>query len=192
MEEETALQMLGKILIVDDEEDFLFSMRDILISAGYEVIVADTGMKALRLVEKENLDVVLTDIVMPDLSGFQLARRIRQLKGDNLPIITITGYPLREDVEGLLDEEDENEAGDKEAAHEGIALGKSTFLGFETGFFRRRSKEKAPSRAPSSQTSPRGVPETKVGHGPLANFSFTKPLQVTDLLSALSICLANR
>lgn len=89
---------LAKILVVDDEVNFLNSMQAILMDEGYEVIVAENGMRALHLVEEQRPDLVLTDIVMPDISGLQLARSIRQSSNKLIPIITLTGYPFRDDI----------------------------------------------------------------------------------------------
>ncbi len=92
------MDMLGKILLVDDEADFLESLRSILVSEGYEVVCAGTGTKAMHMVREERPDLVLTDILMPDLSGLQLARNIRQVEGEDFPIITMTGYPPTDDL----------------------------------------------------------------------------------------------
>ncbi|MBC7530429.1 MAG: response regulator [Oligoflexus sp.] len=89
---------LTKILVVEDEVDFLMTMQAILIDEGYEVIVAENGTRALHLVEEQRPDLVLTDIVMPDISGLQLARSIRQSSNKLIPIISITGYPFRDDI----------------------------------------------------------------------------------------------
>ncbi len=89
---------LAKILVVDDEWEFLCSIQSVLTDAGYDVITAENGTQALHLVQAEEPDLVLTDIVMPDVSGLQLARTIRQSSRKFIPIISITGYPFRDDL----------------------------------------------------------------------------------------------
>ncbi|MBC7659997.1 MAG: response regulator [Chitinophagaceae bacterium] len=90
---------MAKILLVDDQPDFLFSMQSILMDEGYEVITAESGMHALSLVEIERPDLVLTDIVMPDVSGLQLARILRANSANKrIPIISMTGYPFQDDI----------------------------------------------------------------------------------------------
>jgi DNA-binding response OmpR family regulator len=79
---------MGKILIVDDEPDTLVVTALFLKSHGFEVITASGAAEALALVEREQPDLVLTDFMMPGLSGVELCRRIRA--GDrstHVPII---------------------------------------------------------------------------------------------------------
>ncbi len=52
----------------------------------------------MHMVREERPDLVLTDILMPDVSGLQLARSIRQVEGARLPIITLTGYPSTDEL----------------------------------------------------------------------------------------------
>lgn len=78
-------------------------MKAVLMSVGYEVLCAETSVRALQLVEAERPDLVLTDIVMPDVSGLELAESIRQRKGAQIPIISITGYPFRNDIHQVPD-----------------------------------------------------------------------------------------
>lgn len=82
--------MSKTILLVDDNSDFRESVRDILEEEGYEVIDVEDGRYALPVIEKEQIDLLLTDILMPDIEGIELAMRTKELKPD-LKIIGMTG-----------------------------------------------------------------------------------------------------
>ncbi|NRB42911.1 MAG: response regulator, partial [Pseudomonadales bacterium] len=71
--------MSKTILVVDDEPDFRASVRDILCLEGYEVIEAENGKKGLPIVEKEDLDLVITDILMPESEGNDFAFNINEI-----------------------------------------------------------------------------------------------------------------
>ena len=80
-----------KILIVDDEEIVLSFARDALEDAGYELELANDGMAALKKIEREYFDFILTDIRMPECDGIELARRAREFS-PSVGIIFMTGY----------------------------------------------------------------------------------------------------
>ena len=80
-----------KILVVDDEEIVLSFVRDALEDIGYQIELANDGMSALRRIEKEYFDFILTDIRMPECDGLELARRARELI-PSVGIIFMTGY----------------------------------------------------------------------------------------------------
>jgi len=83
----------GKILIIDDNEDFLFTMSTFLNRNGFEALTATDGKKGITIIEKERPDLVLLDVMMETLfSGFEVCKRIRTnpaLKA--IPIIGISG-----------------------------------------------------------------------------------------------------
>jgi signal transduction histidine kinase/ActR/RegA family two-component response regulator len=80
-----------KILVVDDEEYVRDLLRDILEREGCEVILAEGGREALTLFEKENCDAIFTDVGMPEMSGWELARAVRE-RNNNIPLAVITGW----------------------------------------------------------------------------------------------------
>jgi two-component system response regulator (stage 0 sporulation protein F) len=80
-----------QILVVDDEADFRQLMIFWLESKGYSIISAADGKKAVRLVKRENPDVVLLDIRMPIMDGVEVLKRIRKFNKD-LPVILISAY----------------------------------------------------------------------------------------------------
>lgn len=83
--------MSARILVVDDEELNIRLVARTLTHAGYEVVAARNGEDALRLARDETLDLVLLDVMLPDLDGFELCRRIRQgSNGHRLPVILLT------------------------------------------------------------------------------------------------------
>jgi CheY-like chemotaxis protein len=77
--------MSKKILIVDDDPDFLFILNHVLMKEGYEVISAQSGTECLEKVEKEKPDMVFLDIMMPDVDGWEVCKRIKAVS-PNLPV----------------------------------------------------------------------------------------------------------
>ena len=86
------------ILAVDDEEPILKLLRVNLSQRGFHVATASNGTLALTLLEEREPDLVILDIMMPDLDGFQVLDRIRQRS--NVPVIMLTG---RDEVTVLRD-----------------------------------------------------------------------------------------
>ncbi len=80
-----------KILVVDDEQDVLQYLESILIQAGMEVITADNGFDALQYLREQRIDLVLTDIAMPDMDGYELYQQIMDYD-DTIPVIMMTGF----------------------------------------------------------------------------------------------------
>jgi signal transduction histidine kinase/CheY-like chemotaxis protein len=80
-----------RILVVDDESFIRELLRDILQSEGHSVAEAEDGLQALQLFESESFDAVFTDIGMPGMSGWDLARAIRQRDVD-IPLAVLTGW----------------------------------------------------------------------------------------------------
>ena len=90
--------MSKRILVIEDQEDTRRIMRDLLTSAGYEMIEAVTGEEGLTLVEREHPDLVLMDIQLPGFDGYEATRRIKANPGLNqIPIIAVTSYALSGD-----------------------------------------------------------------------------------------------
>jgi two-component system, NtrC family, response regulator len=79
------------ILIVDDEKNYLVVLEALLSSEGYEIILSNNARDALRTIEDADLDLVITDVKMPGMSGMELLARCRELKRD-LPVIIMTAY----------------------------------------------------------------------------------------------------
>ncbi len=79
------------ILVVDDEAPVRELLRDILESEGHEVVIAEGGREALALFDQGNFDAVFTDVGMPEMSGWQLARALRE-RDERIPLAVITGW----------------------------------------------------------------------------------------------------
>lgn len=82
----------NKIVIIDDNTDFLFTMATFLLRNGFDVMTADNGQKGIELIRKERPNLVLLDIMMETLfSGFEVFKRMRSDKSlRNIPIIGIS------------------------------------------------------------------------------------------------------
>jgi len=80
-----------KILLAEDDNDMRRFLVKALENAGYEVIDYDNGMSAYRRLREEPFELLLTDIVMPEMDGIELARRAAELDPD-IKIMFITGF----------------------------------------------------------------------------------------------------
>jgi adenylate cyclase len=93
----------AKILVVDDTPQNVKLLADLLSAKGYKVCTAANGEKALASVAKEKPDLVLLDVMMPGLSGYEVCRRIRENQGTALlPVVMCTSLdPTQERVKGI-------------------------------------------------------------------------------------------
>ena len=94
----------ARVLVVDDSEPVTTVLKLLLDQAGYEVEVVHDGLSALRAVEASPPDLVVLDVVLPELNGFDLCRRIKQDPATRLlPVVLITGHDeQRKRIEGAL------------------------------------------------------------------------------------------
>jgi two-component system NtrC family response regulator len=79
------------ILVVDDEKNYLLVLETLLGNEGYETLTADNAPDALRLIKSSDLDLVVTDMKMPKMSGMELLEESKKVKPD-LPVIMMTAY----------------------------------------------------------------------------------------------------
>lgn len=87
-------------LIVDDSEDTIAMLDQLLKLSGANVTTASNGFDALRIASEREFDVILSDISMPEMDGFEFLQRLRQIAGrENVPVIAITGFGRTDDVE---------------------------------------------------------------------------------------------
>jgi two-component system cell cycle response regulator DivK len=90
--------MSKRILAVDDQEDNRRILRDLLTSAGYEVIEATTGEDAVTSAETQAPDLILMDIQLPGIDGYEATRRIKaNPRLRQIPLIVVTSYALSGD-----------------------------------------------------------------------------------------------
>jgi len=80
-----------RILIVDDLEEIRDVLSTFLEDKGYEVYTAEDGKKALNIVKKKEIELVLTDVRMPEMSGYELTRTIKKINA-TIGIIVMTAY----------------------------------------------------------------------------------------------------
>jgi CheY-like chemotaxis protein len=85
-----------RILVVDDHCDTLRSLKLLLTRLGYQVLSAENMMDALRIAEQEQFDLLLSDIGLPDGSGHELVKRIREKR--SVMAIAVSGFGMEEDV----------------------------------------------------------------------------------------------
>ncbi len=85
-----------KLLIVDDDLNVQRLYKEELEEEGYDIVIAGTGKEALEKFEQENPDIVTLDILMPDIDGISLLRKMKEQRPD-IPIIMSTAYDYRDD-----------------------------------------------------------------------------------------------
>jgi PAS domain S-box-containing protein len=94
-----------EVLVVDDSEDTTEMVRHLLEIGGASVCAATSGSEALSFARAREFDVVLSDISMPEMDGFEFLRRLRELPGkQNLPAVALTGFGRPEDVQRASDQ----------------------------------------------------------------------------------------
>jgi DNA-binding NtrC family response regulator len=84
--------MHEKILLVDSDRCSLRNIGSFLRTEGYEVDEASNGNEAARLLDEEGFDLVLSDVIMPGLSGFHLIERARSVASE-IPVLLMSGFP---------------------------------------------------------------------------------------------------
>lgn len=99
-----------RILVVDDISDNLFLLQTILEAEGYNVDTADNGRSALEKVEAAPPDLILMDVMMPDMNGYEVTQQIRQ--NQNIPFMPILLVTAHEEINAI----------------QGLALGANDFI----------------------------------------------------------------
>lgn len=94
------LRQVGpRILVVDDAPDVTEILALLLRKEGYEVVRAHSGAEALEAARREQFDLVISDIGMPGMNGYQLGAALRALRGyEHVPMVAITGYARHDDA----------------------------------------------------------------------------------------------
>ena len=89
------------VLVVDDDAQLQTVFKQFLKKAGFGRIVVGTGAEAISCVERQRFDLVFLDLQLPDISGDEVYRRIKEMQPD-LPVVIITGYPDSEMMSRIL------------------------------------------------------------------------------------------
>ncbi len=85
--------MAERILIVDDDKGVREALSEFLNSLGYVVVGAENGEEALTLYRQGAFDVIMADLIMPNMDGMELLGRVRESKNDDVIFLMITGHP---------------------------------------------------------------------------------------------------
>jgi two-component system cell cycle response regulator DivK len=95
--------MSKRVLVVEDQEDNRRIVRDLLATAGFEILEAVTGEEGVAAAEANRPDLILMDLDLPVLNGYEATRRIRSNPAlAKIPIIAVTSYALSGDEEKAL------------------------------------------------------------------------------------------
>ncbi|CUT02538.1 response regulator, partial [Candidatus Chrysopegis kryptomonas] len=81
------------VLIVDDDDSVLYLLKDVFLNLGYKILPAENGKKALEYVNTENFDLLITDLALPDVNGWEISKATKQ-KNKNIPVIILTGWGI--------------------------------------------------------------------------------------------------
>lgn len=93
-----------KILAVDDESDVLLIIKTALMSEGYAVSTAANGPDALALAGEQRPDLIILDMMMPEMSGFEVLQTLRsQQATENIPVIMLTGVSDKGKIRQAID-----------------------------------------------------------------------------------------
>lgn len=95
--------MSKRILAVDDDEMVLIAVNELLKQEGYEVHSISSGAEALKKLEEDDYDLLMLDIIMPEMDGFELCKKIRQIeRHKETPVVFLTAKNQEKDrAEGL-------------------------------------------------------------------------------------------
>jgi len=83
------------ILVVDDDDDFRESVKMLLEEDGYIVLEASNGNEAIRVIQTVNIDLMLTDVLMPEMDGIELSKKINEIQ-PLLKVMGMSGGGMRE------------------------------------------------------------------------------------------------
>jgi CheY-like chemotaxis protein/anti-sigma regulatory factor (Ser/Thr protein kinase) len=95
-------QRKARILVIDDEEAVRNLLAEILLKGGHEVVAASSGKQGVEIFEKVAFDLVFTDLGMPEMSGWQVAEKVKSING-RVPVVLLTGWEVTFTNEELRD-----------------------------------------------------------------------------------------
>jgi two-component system chemotaxis response regulator CheY len=93
-----------RVLAVEDEPEYLEMLQDVMKSIGHSVTVASNGIEALKVIEREKIDVIMSDVVMPEMNGLEFHQKLRAIpEYANTPFIFLTGANKLSDVKAACE-----------------------------------------------------------------------------------------
>jgi CheY-like chemotaxis protein len=93
-----------RVLIVDDDIRNIFALSSVLEDYGMDIRTADNGREAINIAQKGDLDVILMDIMMPEMDGLETMREIRKIQAcKDLPIVAVTAKAMKGDRERCIE-----------------------------------------------------------------------------------------
>ncbi len=96
---ETASQfMIKSILVIEDEYNVSAFIKEGLTESGYSTLVAYDGATGLELIKQEAIDLIVLDIILPGMNGFEVAQKVKELGYDHIPIIFLSALSTTENI----------------------------------------------------------------------------------------------
>ncbi|MBT3387405.1 MAG: response regulator [Desulfobacula sp.] len=96
--------MKNKVLIIEDNEQNMYLFTYLLEKNGYETLQANDGLTGIDLAKQQIPELILLDIQLPDMNGYQIAQQLRSnLKTNKIPIIAVTSYAMVGDKERTIE-----------------------------------------------------------------------------------------
>ena len=86
-----------QLMVVEDDKSTAKLMKAVLELSGYKVISASDGLDALKMMENHHIDLIVLDVMMPNMDGYEFTEHLRSV-GDNTPILMVTAKHLPEEL----------------------------------------------------------------------------------------------
>ncbi len=100
MEEKTK----KKVLIIEDEATLQKALQEVLVAEGYDILSALDGSRGLEMAREENPDLILLDIILPKMDGFEVLKELKsEEKTESIPVIILTNLSDISDIQKALD-----------------------------------------------------------------------------------------
>jgi len=94
---------MAKILVIDDDKGVVEVIKNVLVGQNYEVVTAFDGKEGLKKVKSENPDLIVLDIRMPSMNGYEFIRTLRtELVNANKPMVTVIVLTAKEEMEEMF------------------------------------------------------------------------------------------
>lgn len=94
--------MAARILVVEDDPQNLYLVKFLLEKSGYEVVVAADGEAAVKTARENLPDLVLMDMLLPRMDGYEATRLLKKDPGNSLTVVALTAYSMKGDREAIL------------------------------------------------------------------------------------------